>query len=45
MSGFIMYNKSWGRYLLNEFKRLKDILVAENDGNWIRGVEVIIEKT
>lgn len=39
-----MFKKIPAKYLLNEFRKLRDILVAERDDNWVRGVEAIIEK-
>lgn len=29
--------------LLNEFRKLKEILIRENESNWIRGIDAIIE--
>ncbi|MFY0403623.1 hypothetical protein V8Z79_03420 [Pantoea dispersa] len=39
-----MHSKILSEDLLNEFKKLRDILISEKEINWIRGVESIIEK-
>jgi len=39
-----MYNKTLSEELLNEFKKLRCILIGENENNWMRGVDSIIEK-
>jgi hypothetical protein len=39
-----MFKKTSAKDLLSEFKKLRGILVAERDDNWVRGVEAIIEK-
>jgi len=39
-----MQNKIIAKQLLNEFLKLKFILIKEREDNWIRGVLAIIEK-
>ena len=39
-----MYNKTLSEELLNEFKKLRCILISEKENNWIRGIDSIIEK-
>ncbi|WP_419964196.1 hypothetical protein [Pantoea vagans] len=39
-----MQNKIIAKKLLNEFLKLKLILIKERENNWIRGVLAIIEK-
>ncbi|MCU5771739.1 hypothetical protein N5923_08805 [Erwiniaceae bacterium BAC15a-03b] len=39
-----MYNNVTAKKLLHEFERLKLILIKYNENNWVRGVELVIEK-
>lgn len=39
-----MYNKILSKNLLDKFEELKAILIRENEDNWIRGIDSIIEK-